>query len=170
MSRLAGLSPSALKALFSPDSDDTLLCLLTLSGSNLLSPIRLSDGYTQRLSETDTDILYGVVSRSQQYIFLPFQLSLPTEEEAAPRATITLHDVTRLLLPNVRQLTSAPSVKIELVLASNPNVVEVDMGEFLLANISYTADTISGELTLESFEMEPFPSGTFTPNYFPGLF
>lgn len=170
MSRLSGLSPSALRALFSPDADDNLICLLTFSGGNIPTPIRIADGYTQRLSENDTEIIYGVVSNGLEFTFLPFEINLPTEEDSAPRCNITMHDVTRYLLPSIRELQSAPNVKIELVLSSNPDVVEIEMGEFLLANISYNADTINAELTLEGLEMEPFPAGTFTPSYFPGMF
>lgn len=170
MSRLTSMSPAALRAVFSPDSDDTLIVLLTFSGSNIVGDIKLADNYTQRLLETDEDIIYGVKSRGNDYLFLPFEFTLPTEDDSAPRAGINIYDVNKQLLPSIRSLTTAPNVKIELVLASNPDVVEVDFGEFLLGNIKYNADTISGDLTLETFENEPFPSGTFTPSYFPGLF
>jgi len=170
MSRLSSLSPAAIKAMFSTDTDDTLVCLLSISGSNITGTIRIADNYTQRLQETDEDIVYGLQSRGNNYTFVPFDISLPQEDESVTRSQITLHDPNRQLLPIVRQLTTAPTVRIEIVLKSNPNTVEVDYGEFLLANINYNAETITGDLTLESFDIEPFPSGTFTPNYFPGLF
>lgn len=170
MSRLASLSPDALRALFSPDADDNLIVLITLSGSNLTAPLRYADGYTVRLAESDTDVVYGVVSRGENFVFLPFNLALPTEDESAPHCQINLNDPTRVLVPMIRTMTTSPTVKIELVLMTSPDTVEVDLGEFLLADINYVSDSISGELTLESFEMEPFPSGTFTPSYFQGLF
>lgn len=170
MSRLTSMSPAALRAVFAPESSDTLIVLLTLSGSNLQENIRLADNYTKRLYENDEEIAYGVTSQGLDYYFLPFSLSLPTEDDAAPRAQITLNDVSRRILPQVRRLTTAPSIAIKLVLASNPNYVEVDFGEFLLANISYSGESITGELTLESLEVEPFPCDSFTPSYFPGLF
>ena len=39
-----------------------------------------------------------------------------------------------------------------------------------LQNIEYNADTISGDLTIESFMNEPFPGDSFQPSLFPGLF
>jgi hypothetical protein len=171
LSRLASLSPAALKAMFSPDADDTLITLLTITGTGVASPVRIADGYTQRISETADEVIYGVPSRSNDYLFLPFKISLPTEEQAAaPRCTITINDVTRQLLPIIRQLNSAPDVLIELVLSSAPNVVEASFPGFKMGAISYTADSISAELTVESLATEPFPQHTFTPAYFPGLF
>jgi len=170
MSRLNNLSPEALKALFSSDSDDTLLILLTLSGSNIVTPIRISDGYTQRLSETDDEIVYGVVSAGLEYAFLPFELILPTEEDASLNCSIVIHDVTRRLLPEIRKLTTAPTCSIDLVLQSEPDIVEISLGDFLLGNITYSDTTISANLTVQSYENEPFPSGTFTPGYFQAMF
>lgn len=170
MSRLASMSPAALRAVFSPDADDNLIVLLTFSGAGLSTPVRISDGYTTRLSESATDILYGVRSRGNDFIFLPINISLPTEEEAAPRCKISISDVTRRLLPVVRTITGALTVTIEIVLASNPDVVEVSYGNFLMSAISYSADTITGELTVDALGSEPFPAHQFTPSYFPGLF
>lgn len=169
MSRLPSLSPEALKAIYSPDSDDTLIVLLTFSGSGI-STTRIADNYTQRLSETASEVVYGVVSRSNNFLFLPFNFSLPTEDDAAPRCQITINDATQQLIPILRSINQAITVKIEIVLKSNPDSVEVDFGNFLMSGITYNADTITGELTVESLALEPFPAHSFTPSYFPGLF
>jgi hypothetical protein len=171
VSRLASLSPAALQAMFGQSSGESLIVLLTITGAGIVTPIRLADIYLQRLSETADEVIYGVMSRGQSYNFLPFNLSLPTEEQqAAPRCTITLHDVTRQLIPAIRQLTGTPTVLIELVLTSSPDTVEASFPQFLLGGISYDANTISGELTVDSLAVEPFPAHSFTPAYFPGLF
>lgn len=171
MSRLASLSPAALAAMFSPDADKTLITLLTVTGAGIATPVRLADHYLQRISETDDEVLYGVVSNGNNFIFLPFQITLPQEEQAAvPRCRITLHDVTRYLIPQLRTITSAPSVQVDLVLNSAPNTIEVSFGSFLMGGISYDAGSINADLTVESLATEPFPAHTFTPGYFPGLF
>jgi hypothetical protein len=171
MSRLSSLSPAALRAMFSQESDDTLITLVTITGPGISTPIRLADGYTQRISETDDDVVYGVTSRGNDYIFLPLQITLPTEEQtAAPRCTITINDVTRYLTPVIREINSAPSVTLELVLASSPNTVEASFPGFLMAGIQYNADTVTAELTVETLTSEPFPAHQFTPSSFPGLF
>lgn len=171
MSRLASLSPAALAAMFSADADSNLIALLTITGAGIDEPVRLADGYTKRVSETADEVIYGVTSRSNDYLFLPFNLTLPTEEsDAAPRCQITIQDVTRQLTPVIRTINNAPSVLIELVLSSSPDIVEASFPGFLMSSISYNANVITAELTVESLAIEPFPAHTFTPSYFPGLF
>lgn len=171
MTRLSTLSPAALRMMFSPDADDTLITLLTITGTGIATPIRLADGYTQRISETAEDVVYGVVSRSNNYIFLPIRISLPTEEqEAAPRAQISISDVTRYLTPVIRSITAAPTVTLELVLASDPDSVEVEFPGLLMSGITYNRDLVTADLSVESLTIEPFPQHTFTPSGFPGLF
>lgn len=171
MSRLASLSADALRAMFSPDASDSLICLLTITGTGIATPILLADNYLARISEDSQEVIYGVTSRGDDYLFLPFELTLPTEEHAsAPRCSITLHDVTRYLTPIIRSISSAPSVLIELVLSATPNVVEASFDGMLMAGISYNANTVTAELTVESLAVEPFPAHTFTPAHFPGLF
>lgn len=173
MSRLSTLSPAALKAMFSPESSDTLIMLLTIYGENE-SPstaIRIADGYTQRISETARDITYGVISRTNAYTFIPLSITLPSEDEAAsPRCTIAINDVTKILIPIIRTITSPPKVLIELVLASSPNIVEASFPGFYITNFTYNADSVQAELGMINFASEPFPAYTFTPAYFPGLF
>jgi hypothetical protein len=170
MSRLATLSPAALKAMFSQDADSSLITLLTISGSGV-STQRLADGYTQRISETNDEVLYGVKSRGSNFIFLPFEITLPTEaQDQVPRIQVVFHDVTRQLIPIVRQINHALTVNIELVLTTTPDVVEVSFPGMLLGGVTYNSDTITAELTTDSLALEPFPAHTFTPSYFPGLF
>ena len=170
MSRLATLSPAALKSMFSQDADSSLITLLTISGSGV-STQRLADGYTQRISETNDEVLYGVKSRGSNFIFLPFEITLPTEaQDQVPRIQVVFHDVTRQLIPIVRQINHALTVNIELVLTTTPDVVEVSFPGMLLGGVTYNSDTITAELTTDSLALEPFPAHTFTPSYFPGLF
>lgn len=169
MSRLTTLSPAAIKAFFSPDSGEQIVTLLTFVAG--ATTIRLADGYTQRISETADEVLYGVVSRGNAFTFLPFSLSLPGEDaDQAPACQITMHDVTRAIMPVIRGLTAPPAVTMELVLASTPDVVEVAFAGFQLNGIQYTAEQITGSLNVDMFALEPFPAHSFVPSSFPGLF
>lgn len=171
MSRLASFSPAALRAMFSPDADDTLVTLITITGPGISTPVRLADNYKQRISEDSDEVIYGLVSRSQTYTFIPFSLTLPSEEQGqASRAQLTIYDVTRQLVPVVRQLSAPPSVLIELVLYSTPNTLEASFVGFYLSGIEYTAEMLRGDLNVESYRNEPFPSHTFNPTYAPGIF
>lgn len=172
MSRLTSMSPEALKQIFSPDADSDLITLLTIydeDGTTALA--RIADSYTQRLSETDDDVIYGVVSRSDEFTFLPMQISPPSEEEAnASRCSIVMYDVSRYLIPIVRSITKPPLVKLEFVLSKSPDDVEIVFEDFYVNSFSYDAEKVSAQLSMQDYEKEPFPMYSFTPAYNPGLF
>jgi hypothetical protein len=167
------MSPNALKAVFSPDADDDLIILLTiynpLNEAEVIA--RLSDGFTKRISETADEVIYGVTSNSQDYTFVPMEISLPSEDEAqAPRCSIVLHDVTRYIIPIVRTITAPPRIKLELVLTKSPDTIEVSFSDFYINNFNYNADSVTADLAMIDYEREPFPMHSFTPRYFPGMF
>lgn len=167
------MSPSALRAVFSPDSDDDLVILLTIYDPINESQViaRIADNYTKRISETELDVTYGVTSNGEDYIFLPMEITLPSEDEAqAPRCSIVMYDVTRYLTPIIRTITAPPRVKMELVLSKTPDIVEVSFSDFYISNFTYNANSVSAELSMIDYEREPFPMHSFTPQYFPGMF
>jgi hypothetical protein len=133
--------------------------------------MRLCDGYTERISETADEVIYGVTSRGNKFTFLPIQVTLPQEDEAqAPKCTITLNDVTRSVTPLIRSLTSSPKVLLELVLSKTPDRVEVSFSGLYITNFTYNADSVVATLAMTDYEREPFPMHTFSPKYFPGIF
>lgn len=176
MSRISAsgrLSPAALRAMFSTESDDTLIMLLTVYDPINTNTVvaRLADGYTKRIYETPREVAYGVTSNGNDYLFLPITVSLPSEEDSsAPRCSITITDVTRHIIPIIRSISGPPRVDIDLVLASTPNYIEASFPGFYITNFTYSADSVQADLAMINYAVEPFPAFTFTPQYFPGLF
>lgn len=175
MSRLNSLSQSAVRAMFASETPEALILLITITNpSDPAHPIRLADGYTTRLASltTDAEVIYGVHSNGQDYVFLPMQLSLPGEQEAgAAQCSLVLNFVTREAIEIIRQhLTSPVSVQIDLVLESSPDHIETSFSGFKITNVTYNADQITFDLNMVSLSREPFPCFTFTPANFPGLF
>ena len=175
MSRLNSLSQSAVKAMFASETSEALILLITITNpSDPANPIRLADGYTNRIASltTDTDVTYGVTSNSKDYLFMPMQIVLPGELEAgAAQCSLILNFVTREAIDIIRtHLTSPVSVQIDLVLASSPDRVETSFSGFKITNVTYNADQITFDLNMVSLSREPFPCFTFTPANFPGLF
>ena len=173
MSRLSKLSSDAIKAMYSSESNQQLITLITITGS-FTPPIRLANGFIGRINSltTDTEIIYGVTSRSNHYIFIPMEISLPQEDDSGiGDCTLTLNYVTAEIISVIRQhLTAATPVTIELILSDNPNTVEAIFTGFKIVNIAYDATSISFTLSVINYNREPFPCYNFTPNYFPGLF
>jgi len=189
MSRLSTLSAAAIKAMFSSETDDRLIMLITIYDPNDPSQpiIRLADGFTQRLISnnagdisgqpitTDDEVIYGVVSRNHNYVFIPMQIQTPGEQETGvSNCSLTINYVTPEMIELIRSYVHSPAkVNIELVLAgstTSPDTVEAQFSGFYATNISYNAESINVELTMIDYTREPFPCYSFIPSYFPGLF
>lgn len=190
MSRLNSLSASAIRAMFSSESEERLIMLVTIYDPETpsVAVARLADGYNQRLLvnnsgdipgqpvTTDSDIVYGVVSRQKNYVFVPLQMNVPGEQETGvSNCSITINYVTPELIELIRNYINSPAkVSIELVIASafdtSLDTVEASFPGFYTTSISYSADSITLDLTMIDYAREPFPCYGFTPSYFPGLF
>jgi len=165
------LSSDALKAFYASETGDYPIILLEISHSSLSNNIYISSDATQRISTSTEDIIYGTVSNGIDYVFMPFEINLPNDvDDAAPTTQISIDNVSRRLITTIRTIQTAPYITMKVVMYSNPDVVEVVFPNFRLDSISYDAMTLTGDLSTELMDKEPFPSGTFTPAYFPGLF
>jgi len=153
------LSPQARSALYAPQTSDVFVVLLTLSHDNLPEPIRVSSDAV------------NTVSRGNTYIAYPFDLTLPDESEGRPpRARLVIDNIDRLIIGSLRQIQTAPKLCIEIVRSAAPDVIEAIFDDFRLANVIYDSQSVSCDLTIEDFTSEPYPSSTFCPSLFPGLF
>jgi hypothetical protein len=189
MSRISSLSNAAIKAMFSSETEETLIMLLTIYDPEDNTPvIRLCDNYNKRLSiTTDTEVYYGVTSNGNDFMFLPMNITLPSDQEAgADKCSITLNYVTPEAIQLIRtQLTAPTKILIELVMtktpiindsegqtAESPNLdnIEASFPSFYITSATYNAESISFELNMISYNREPFPAYNFVPSYFPGLF
>lgn len=153
-------------------SDPTTWKALRLTGTISIGTSITTDEISYDTYTTnDDDILYGVISRSEKYLYIPMQITLPDESDGkAPRATLTFYNITGHLTPLIRTLNNPPPVKLEVILASNPDEVEVSFSDLYMYNITYNKDQVTAEISISGLDREPFPQHNFTPLYFPGLF
>lgn len=161
---------NALKAAsFAQQTDAAYITLLTITNQNLTTPIRVCDDPNQLLPVAG---VRGVISRGNEYIFLPFALSLPAEDDTGiGKASLTIDNISREIVLAVRQAIGTKIyMKIEIVLSSDLNTPEVVMDNFILEGIKYDAFTVTGDVTVEYYDLEPFPARRFTPSDFPGIF
>lgn len=180
------VSQDALREFFAPESDDTLITLLTFyppayPGNETPDPIRICDNYVKRLDQytNDMELVYGLTYQSQDFIFLPLQVTLPNDDTGnSPRVSLTIYDVTYLLTETIRSITGPVPVKIELVLRSLVNNTtqnasvqpEVTFNSFYITNFVYSQDQVQANLEMIDYATEPFPAYSFIPAYFPGIF
>lgn len=147
------------------------ILLITFSHVDMPTPIRISTDPTQRILETDADVIYGTVSRGNQYVFLPVRIKLPDDTDSGPgEMQLELDNVDRSTTQTIREIFSPISVKVEIVMDNALDTVDLEWPEYTLTNIQYNATTITGTMTLENLIREPFPGLSFTPSTAPGVF
>jgi len=176
MSRLTRLSPQAIRAMYGSETDQALIMLLTVYDATDNSTIigRMADGFTGRLPAltTEAEIVYGVTSRSNDYYFIPMEITLPGEQETGVgQCSITINYAAPDLIAAIRAgITKPTKILLELVLSGSPDTVEASFADFYITSVNYDAQKISLSLDMINLSREPFPCFSFTPGYFPGLF
>ncbi len=153
------LSQSAYAAFFAPETDEVVLLLLTIDEASLSEPIRVAHN-------TET-----VISRGETYVAFQFAIELPAESGDAPRPVrIQIDAIDQQVVKAIREAVGQPVVTLEIVLASDPDTVEAGPWIFRLENATYSAVTITGEISFEGVERVRSSSHSFTPHLFPDLF
>ena len=152
------LSNNLIAQLFGQNSDDPFLCLLTLSHASFS---------TVRLVNNTEDI----TSRGDVYTAFPFKFTLPVDDgESNREVKLEIDNVGLELINDLRSVVDPIDIKIELILASNPSIVEIAYEDIKLRKISINAQTISGTMTMDDFLNTGLTSEEYTPTNFPGLF
>jgi len=153
------LSSLAKQAINAQETSEAFLLLLTISHASLSSPIRVANNFE------------NVVSGGNTYIAFPFTIVLPNDQEdQAPKMRLVIDNVDRSIVTSLRGLTSAPTLQLDVILASQPDTLEASFPGFSLKQTSYDQLVVEGDLTLEEIVTEPFPEGSFDPQNFAGIY
>lgn len=152
------LSHELLAQMFGQVADDPFLMLVTLS-------------------HPDFDTIYLVnntvdqVSRGVTYTAFPMDITLPPDDgETVREVKIVFDNVSLALIQEMRAVTSPMDVKIEMVLASDPDSVQLSLEELKLRSVTYDKQRISARLYMDSFLNVELTSEKYTPTLYPGLF
>jgi len=153
------LSPELLAQLFSQESNDPFLTLVTLSHASFAQDIRLVNNTR------------NITSRSNEFQAFPMSIRLPVDDgETARSFSIEFDNVSLLLIEEIRQVTTPISVKIEMILASLPDEVQMSQEDLIIRNISYNKKRIVATIILDNFLSTEITSEKYGPLNFPGLF
>jgi len=148
-----------LAQIFAQDSDDPFLMLVTLSHESFDEPIRLVNNTEE------------IISRGETFTPFPMRARFPVDDgESARDFTMEFDNVSLDLIAAMRTVTSQIGVKIELILASMPNEVQMIQDDLLIGAINYNQSTIQVKIILDSFLNTELTSETYGPTNFPGLF
>lgn len=162
------LSNAAKQAMYAQQTGEVFIILLTISHPSFEEDVRISSDPYELLPDAG---VRGVLSRGLEFPYLPFSINLPQQDDTGTsRANISIDNIDRRMVFAVRSADSALAIKIEIVLGSDVNAVEISIDDFRLERVTYDAFTISGDISIEYFDLEPYPSKRFTPSDFPGIF
>lgn len=152
------LSPELLAQMFGQVSDDPFLMLVTITHADF-APIYLVNNTVDQ------------VSRGNTYTAFPMQITLPGDDgESAREVTIEFDNVSLELIGEFRTVITPMEVKLEMVLASDLDTVQLSLEELKLRNITYNKTKISAKLYMDSFLNVELTSEKYTPTTYPGLF
>lgn len=83
---------------------------------------------------------------------------------------LSLSNIDRQLVPLIRTIPEGAMIKLELVLSSSLDTVELSLSDLEILHVGYPAEAINLTLGYQSLASEPFPFLSFSPNVVPGLF
>lgn len=161
------LSADGLKEIFSQDSGDVFLNLVTIDHDDLDTPIRVVNN--------NEDISHG----GETYVAFPFEVNLPPEqEESMPYATLKIDVVDQQISQVIRELQTRPTVTLEVIRVSiNPTTQaktitsEISVGDFVLSNVSYNHLSLTAKIGFEeNFLTQNATKDIFDKSMFPGIF
>lgn len=137
------LSTNALSSAFAQQTDEVWLVLLTIDHPSLTTPLRFVNN------------MESVTSRGDLFIAFPFEIEFPEQDpDSAGEARITIDNIDRQIVTTIREITSPPSVTLEVVLASTPSTVEASFTGMVLRDVKYDAVKVSGTLRFEDIMSE----------------
>lgn len=106
----------------------------------------------------------SVPTISQGNVFepFPFIVTLPDDVEGrSPQAQIRIDNTSEQIIAKLRGLTSPATVTVQVVRASDPDVIEREWTEIEWVSSDYDVGTITGSLAVNDLSTEEFPYVTF---------
>lgn len=157
-------------------SAEVEVALFSIEHAALDAPIRLSTDPTERL--TTDPLAYGTRSTwddadpaAEPYLFVLATAQMPGDEEDAPSAaTIVLDNVDADIAALLRSFTDRATIHMAVVLASSPDLVEVEYRDLKIVAADGTAAEVSLSISRAPIEEETVPMDRFTKGRFPGIF
>ncbi|GEM_PF-689986 len=153
------LSPEAVAAFLSQESEEVLFACVRIDHPDLPQPIRLVNN-TEPAVRVD-----GIYSPADMTVELP-----DDTEDGSGAAALSCSNVKREVMGYIRSLRGVPTCRIEACLASSPDRVEMGPYRFDIVGSAY--DVLRVHLTLgqdDAFLNQWFPYDEVTPVSHPGL-
>jgi len=152
------ISNKLLSEFYGQNSSDPFLMFVTLSHPSF-SPIYLVDNTV------------NLTSRGIEYQAFPMRIRLPVDDgETARAVNIEFDNASLELIEELRSITTPIEVKLEMILASELDSVQIALENLTMTNITYDKQKIMAMLSMDGFLDTELTSESYTPQLYPGLF
>lgn len=153
------LTERFIRAINSENTEEVFLILLKINHSSFAAPF-----YFVNNNEP-------ITSRGQEYTAYPFQLTLPASlNDSLPTVTLKIDNVDKKIVDEIRKVSDPISITIEVILADEPDIVEIGPFSMVVTSVDYNELEIEGLITLDYGLYDSFPSDDYIPPLYPGLF
>ena len=153
------LSSTATASALAHETGEVWLMLAEIDHPALRTPARIVNNPT------------NIISNGNTFISLPFSINLPSDNDSTPEITMKIDNVDRSINDIIQSIPAGnpPTCKILIVLASQPNTVEVEF-DATLKSIDCDVTEVSAIFGPEDILNEPYPGDYFVPSQYPSLF
>jgi hypothetical protein len=150
-------SPELINLVNKQFPDDVFIRLITIQW-----PDSTVDRYVQGFQD--------LTSRGQVFTAANFEIAFPQEpEDEIPTMTFNFALSERTLITKMRSFDKAPTMIMELILLSSPNIVQASF-TFDVKNVKTQGLSAQVEVGFEPYLDFGVPQISYSPNIFPGLF
>ena len=152
-------SSTAIASALAHETGEVWLMLAEIDHPSLTTPVRIVNNPT------------SIVSNGNTFIGLAFTVNLPSDTDTVPEMSLAIDNVDLSMNTIIQSMPAGnpPTCTIFIVLASQPNIIEVEFYA-VLKNIDCEPATITATFGPEDVLNEPYPGDYFTPNLYPSLF
>jgi hypothetical protein len=174
---MRNLSPAFRERIERPHSDVVPLWFVVISHPDLDEPIRVVSDSLSVDGEAGRYVLDG-----EEYICCPFRLVPLTDSEEAPRASIEMPNVDRLIGDTLRAISTAPRFELRLYDAAewdagvHPRLpigtpfCEFEATHLRLVDVKVDAMSAAAGIASWDYSQEPWPSVRAVQGLLPALF
>lgn len=156
------------KQLFAQEMDGVAIVLVSITHPEFEIDYHVSSNNDAMLSNG----FRGTLSNGVEYTQYPFDVTMQEQSDnLAARAKIAIDNVSRELLLAIEQIQNnePPTVRIQVVLDKEPDVIIADARKLQMHNIDATAFVIEAELLPRLMQGKKYPKYSFNPADWPAV-
>jgi len=112
-----------------------------------------------------------VLSNGHTYTACWFNFTLPDDDDEAPKGVkIQIDNVDLRLIDLLRGVIAPIDCRLLVVIAATPDVIEMELTDLQLVQVTWNAQTIEGTLASGDPLNQVYPGDIYEPRTFPGCF